>query len=246
VWLVKYANAAAYVAVITMNILANALPLNGQTQEMISERFDVLITPAGFAFSIWGLIYLLLGGFIVGGFLRDRRRVRRIGGPFLVSCAANIGWLVAWHWNAPVLALGFMILLLASLIVIKTTLVGDPPEAPWDRWTADIPFAVYLGWISVATIVNVAVVLYATGWAGLGIGSVTWTIIMSGVAGVLALVVLRAWRSIAFALVVSWALFGVAMANVEIPVLFSVALGVSLGLLLRVIYVALQSRGRLA
>ncbi|MFP4200218.1 MAG: tryptophan-rich sensory protein [Bacillota bacterium] len=212
----KYLNAIAFTAVITVNILSNTLPFNGQTQQMISDRLRVLITPAGYTFSIWGLIYLLVFAFVVGAISRDRRRVRMVGPAFLVSCGANMGWLFAWHWNQPVLALGFMFLLLGSLITIKVRLGADPPRSSFDRWTADIPFEVYLGWISVATIVNVAVVLEYLDWNAMGINPETWTIAMMAVAVLLAFLALVAWGSAPFALVIAWALVGISVANPSI------------------------------
>ncbi len=241
----KYLNAIAYIIVIAFNILANTLPLNGQTQQMISDRYDVLITPAGYAFSIWGLIYLLLFAFVVGGISRDRRRVRRMSPAFLVSCGANVGWLVAWHWNQPALALGFMVLLLGSLISAKSTLAADPPNSSLDRWTADIPFEVYLGWISVATIVNAAVVLEYYDWNALGLDPVVWTIAMMGVATLLAVLVSRVWGSAPFVLVVAWALVGVATANSSTTSIFWSGWIGAAALVLVAVY-ALGRKGRIS
>ncbi len=112
----QWVNLLAFGATFALNGLANALPLNGQSTGEISDRFQVYFVPAGYVFSIWGLIYLGLGAFAVYQALpaqREAPRLRRIGYLFALSCLANIAWLFLWHYEQFPLTLVAMLSLLA-------------------------------------------------------------------------------------------------------------------------------------
>ncbi|MFV9503632.1 MAG: tryptophan-rich sensory protein [Oscillochloridaceae bacterium umkhey_bin13] len=211
---------AALSATIAVNAAANLLPLNGQTTAEISDRFPVLITPPGYVFGIWGVIYTGLLGYAVYQALpsqRDNERLRRIAWPFVLSCAANSLWLLLWHYNQFGLTLGAMIGVLLSLIVIDRRLGRADQLAVADRIFARLPFSIYLGWISVATIVNATVVLYDLGWDGFGAPPEAWTAGLLGVgAGLAATMGLRE-RDAAFPLVLAWAFSGIANNSADIP-----------------------------
>lgn len=224
----KYINAGSYIFMVGMNILASALPLNGQTTAMVSDKYPNLFTPAGYVFSIWGLIYLLLGAFVVRGFLAEDPRIEGLGHLFAISSVLNGVWIIAWHWEILSISLVIMLALLATLVLISLRLKKSRAQSPRGHWMVDIPFSVYLGWISVATIANVSVVLTAGGWDGWGIGPVTWTIIMILAAGALGALAIRLRNDIPYALVIMWALSGVGAANAESLVLAGVAWGVAL------------------
>jgi len=231
---VKFINLGTYVFMVGMNILASALPLNAQTTAEVSDRYPTLFTPAGYVFSIWGLIYILLGAFVVRGFIRDDERVEGLGYLFAISSIINGTWIIAWHWEALAVSLVLMLVLLATLILIVLRLQRSAPRSLRQRWMVDIPFSVYLGWISVATIANVAVVLSSANWDGFGIGPVAWTIVVIGAAGLLgALSVLRK-GDVAYTLVIIWALSGVGAANADRLILAGTAwgMGVLLALLI--------------
>ena len=230
----KFINLGTYVFMVGMNILASALPLNAQTTAEVSDRYPTLFTPAGYVFSIWGLIYILLGAFVVRGFIRDDERVEGLGYLFAISSIINGTWIIAWHWEALAVSLVLMLVLLATLILIVLRLQRSAPRSLRQRWMVDIPFSVYLGWISVATIANVAVVLSSANWDGFGIGPVAWTIVVIGAAGLLgALSVLRK-GDVAYTLVIIWALSGVGAANADRLILAGTAwgMGVLLALLI--------------
>ena len=231
--------AASLVAMVTMNGAANGLPLNGQTTGQISNRFPVPITPAGYVFAIWGLIYSGLIGYVVYQALPGQARnprLRRIGPLFMISCVANMVWLLLWHYNRYKLTLPAMITLLGCLIAIVSRLDAEvkcqetanesvelspdtkPQVAPISTrefLLVDLPFRTYLGWISVATIVNVAVVLYDAGWDGFGLDAQTWTTLMLGTGATLAGGQAIVRRDAAFALVLAWAFSGVARKHPE-------------------------------
>ena len=151
-YLRQFAVIVVTLATIAVNGLATGLPLNGQSTGEISDRFPSLFTPAGYVFSIWGVIYLGLLAYMVYQALPAQRtnpRLRAIGWPYVISGVANSVWIFLWHYNQFALSLGVMLVLLASLIVIYQRL------NPWrravsgaERWTVHIPFSIYLGWIT--------------------------------------------------------------------------------------------------
>jgi len=215
-------NVLAVVAVIVVNWLANELPINGQTQAEISDRFDVFFVPAGYAFSIWGLIFLGLIAFAVYQALpaqRENARLRRVGYLFALSCVANISWLFLWHYEVFVLTLVAMLALLLLLIAIYLRLdIGRAQVGGVERWLVDVPFSVYLGWITVATIANVTVVLDYLGWNGWGISPQVWTVIMLFAGLVIATAMSLTRGDVAYSLVLIWAYVGIAVKHGDTPV----------------------------
>jgi|HigsolmetaAR206D_1030411.scaffolds.fasta_scaffold07266_3 hypothetical protein len=208
-------NIVAVVSVIVMNWLANTLPFNNKSTGEISDQYPVLIQPAGYAFSIWSLIYLGLIAFAVYQALpsqQDNKRIERITPYFLISCVANIAWLLTWHYEILWLNIIIMLCLLGSLIAIYLQLRGDQePISVRERWFLWLPFSLYLGWVTVATIVNMAVVLYAAGWQDLGIVGVALTAILILTAAGIAIRMLFYSHDPAYALVVVWALIAIAV-----------------------------------
>lgn len=211
----QFAIVLAVTVTIAVNGLANALPLNGQTTGDISDKFEVFFVPAGYVFSIWGLIYLGLVGFAVYQSLpaqRDNARLRRIGSLFLLSSIANVVWLFLWHYELFPLTLVAMGVLLFALIGIYLRLgIGRIRVSTAEKWLVQVPFSVYLGWITVATIANATTLLDYVDWSGWGIGPQVWTVIMlvAGLAITTAIALTR--RDIAYMLVIIWAFVGIAV-----------------------------------
>jgi hypothetical protein len=243
-------NVLAVVAVIAVNWLANALPINGQTQAEISDRFDVFFVPAGYAFSIWGLIYLGLIAFAVYQALpaqRENARLRRVGYLFALSCVANITWLFLWHYEVFVLTLVAMLALLLLLIAIYLRLdIGRAQVGGIERWVVDVPFSVYLGWITVATIANVTVVLDYLGWNGWGISPQAWTVIMLFAGLVIATAMSLTRGDVAYSLVLIWAYAGIAVKHADTPVVAVTAwvTAALIGLMLVIGVLLKRGRGR--
>ena len=209
-------NILAFIGVIIVNALANALPINGFNTGELSDMYPNLFVPAGLTFSIWGVIYLLLLGYIISQSLSifngkpSPDFVERIGGLFLVNCLANMAWIVVWHYQMPLVALGIMLVILVSLINIYQKLeIGQRSVSKRELWTAHIPFSVYLGWISIATIANFTTVLVDMNWQGGAIGEANWAIIMMIVGAALGLFVLTTRKDVAFGLVLTWAIVGI-------------------------------------
>jgi translocator protein len=212
--LYRFINLLFYLGVIVVNVLAVTLPLGGNSTGEISDKYHTSITPAGYAFSIWGLIYLLLAGFILYQFRAQgdsAKLIRSISIPFIVSCAANMTWLLLWHYLQIELSVAAMVLLLVSLIAIYRKTAGLVSPTPGEGWLVKLPFSIYLGWISVATIVNVSIVLKKNGWDGFGLSETAWAVIMLCVGALLAVLVSFPYRNWAYPLVFVWAYVAIAV-----------------------------------
>lgn len=238
---------AALAATLAVNAAANLLPLNGQATGEVSARFPVLITPPGYVFGIWGLIYTGLIAYAAYQALpaqRDSPRLRRVAWPFVLSCAANVAWLLLWHYNRFGLTLGAMVGLLLALIAADRRLGRFGEQPAGELLFARLPFSVYLGWISVATIVNATVVLYDAGWDGAGLSPELWTAGLLGVgAGLGATMGLRQGDP-AYPLVLAWAFAGVAGKNADVPLVGPAAWAATAAALLSAAGALLRWRGR--
>lgn len=222
-------NILALLAALVVNILSNALPLNGRTAAEISDALPSYFTPAGYTFSIWGLIYTALIGFTIYQALpaqQNNHLLGKIGWRFGISSVLNAAWLGAWHYGYYTLSVGIMVGLLITLILIYTRLgIGklNPNLSLADKLLVQFPFSLYLGWITVATIANIASVLNHLGWGGWGIAEPTWSAIMIGAAVVVAGMLLFNQRNLAYAGVLVWALFGIRAAFPAVAVVANTA-----------------------
>lgn len=204
-----YLNAIALLAVLTINALANILPINGYNTGQVSAFYPSLFTPAGFTFSIWSVIYLLL---ILFAFSQKRIFERdffsALSKWFLISCTANFCWILAWHYLLPEVSVLIMLLLLISLIKIFT-LLHQQEFSMVETITFQLPFTFYFSWICVATIANISAVLVHWQWLGGPLSPVYWTILLIIIAALLGIFIAGKFRSPAFLLVTAWALFGI-------------------------------------
>ena len=206
---------------IFINFLANALPLNGLNTGQISDRFQVYFVPAGYVFSIWGLIYLGLVAFAVYQTLPSQRhnpRLRAAGWWVGLSGLANSAWIFLWHYEQFPLTLAAMLLLLLSLMLVYLGLrSGSEPVSQAEMWAARLPFSIYLGWITVATIANITSLLDYLSWDGFGLASETWFILVLAAVLLIAALVSFTRRDAAFILVILWALAGIAVKHAGVP-----------------------------
>lgn len=203
----------ALIIMIAVNVMSNALPFNGLTAPEIADIFDVYFVPAGYVFSIWSVIYLGLIAYAIFQLLpaqRENPRLRQTGSWFVLSCAANSIWLVLWHYGYFGLSVLAMLTLLISLIVIYQRLgVGRQDVPSGERWFVHLPFSVYLGWITVATIANITAFLDYVNWNGFGISPEIWTFIILVVAIAIAGLMAFTRQDIAYLLVLIWAFVGI-------------------------------------
>jgi len=218
-------NILAMIITIIVNALAVILPLNGKTTEYLSDKYPNLFVPAGITFSIWSIIYILWVIFAMYQ-ARDLFKKEEIKMPFLqqitflfvVSSIANSAWIFLWHYEYVGLSLLMMIILLVSLLAIYIRLnIGKSNVSMTEKLCVQVPFSVYLGWITVATIANVTAFLVSVKWDGFGIAPLTWTILIVAVGTLLTFLMLALRKDIAFSLVVLWAFLGIWMKRMTLP-----------------------------
>jgi hypothetical protein len=216
-----------FVLTLTANGLANGLPLNGLTTAEISDSFPVLFVPAGYVFAIWGLIYLTLTGFVIYQALpaqRENPRLRRIGYWFALSNIANTTWIFLWHYQQFLLTELAMLGVFASLVMVYEGLgIGRQTVNGAERWFVNLPFSIYLGWITVATVANTTIVLYDLGWDGFGIADATWAAVLLVVATVITSLMILRRRDLVYAGVIVWAFAGIAVKQSATPLVATTA-----------------------
>ncbi len=231
----SYINIGAIALVLIINFLSNAIPFNGLTQTDISELYPVLLTPAGYVFSIWILIYVLLIGFTVYQAMpkyRENEYVTTVGILFTVTSILNIAWLFFWHYLQIGVSLIIMLLLLATLIYIYLRLDKKEKGSSLDWLLVKLPFSLYLAWITVATLANFNVWLNHIGWLGeSGFGAILFTVLMIIIGAIIAIYVFYRDWNFAFALVFVWAFIGIGVrhgAEVSTITLFAWAAAVAI------------------
>ena len=207
------------VLVLTINALANILPINGLNTGEISGLYPNFFVPAGFTFSIWGVIYLLLIIYNISFTYyilhpqKDKQisaYLNSINPLFLLTCLFNASWILAWHYLQPLLSIIIMILFLVTLAVLFVRTISFYPSfSLYNRFILHSPFVVYLGWISVATIANITAGLVKWEWTGFGISGIAWSSIMMIVAILLGGFITLRYKVFSFALVLIWALWGI-------------------------------------
>lgn len=220
-------NILALAATLLVNWLAISLPLNGKDTGQLSDQYPILTVPAGYAFSIWSIIYTALIGFAIYQALLSQRanlRIGRITPLFLLSCLANIGWIFTWHYEILSVNMLCMLVLLGTLIGIYGRLrAGGEQPSTAERWLVRLPFSLYMGWITVATIVNATVVLYVAGWQDTGTFGAALAALLFVVAAVIATTIARRFGDAAYALVIVWALVAVAIKHAAVPLVANTA-----------------------
>jgi len=211
----QLANVIAFIVTILVNALANTSLLNGKTTGEISDLYPTLVTPAGYVFSIWGIIYILLLVFVVFQALpsqKEKAFQKQVGILFVLSSIFNVVWLFLWQYEYITSSVLLMFALLATLIMTYLRLdIGRSNVSLAEKLSVHLPFSVYLGWITVAIIANVAAAIVSINWNGFGLSDTTWTITMLAITLAITLSVVFTRRDIAYSLVIIWALVGIAV-----------------------------------
>jgi hypothetical protein len=218
----QYANLLSVILALTVNILASTLPLNGQNTGEISDRFQVYFVPAGYVFAVWGVIYIGWIAFIIFQFRASQKestRLRRLGYLYALSNIANAAWLFCWHYNRFGLSVLVMLALLGLLIASYLRLdVNRLSVTRAEYWSVDVPFSLYLGWITVATVANISDWLYLIEWNGFGISAQVWAVIMLAVASLFGLAMALTRRDAGYLFVLVWAFIGIAIKQTPAPI----------------------------
>ena len=240
--LLKWINLISFIIVVVMNTIVGATSLiGGKTTAQVSDAYPTLVTPSGYVFSIWSVIYILFGVFaIVQALSRDRAEIFRekIGLLFTLSCVFNVVWLFLWQFELFLASVVVMFMLLATLASIYLRLgIGKSAVRLWERIVFHLPFSIYLGWITIASIANVAVLLVSLNWDGFGLSQETWAVTIIVIALLLASLVVFTRKDIAYGLVVIWALLGIAVKQSIYPAIVTTAQAsaIAMGLIIGVV-----------
>jgi hypothetical protein len=202
----------ATIGVIFVNYLAATGKINNVTPEVISDKYATIITPAGYAFAIWSLIYLGMIAFSIYQLLPSQAnnpRFRQIRTVYILNCVANCAWIYLWHHDIIIGALGVMFLLLATLVFINVKLQNT--ETIVETWLAKIPFSIYFGWVTVATILNFSIALVYLGVRMTDFPSQILGAILIVVAVILGILMRFKLNLIAYPLTIAWALTAIAV-----------------------------------
>lgn len=219
---VKFLVAITFTLMVIMNALANILPINGRGTGEVSDSYPNLFAPAGITFSIWGVIYFLLAlytlyqfgvfqGKATGG---NKRLLTRIGMLFSLSSVANTLWILAWHYDRILVSLFLMLVILLCLIGINL-LTRNAVLSAKERLFIRLPFSVYFGWITVATIANVTTLLVDMGWNRFGVSEVVWTVLILAVGALIGILTMFSFRDMAYGIVLIWAYAGILLKHVS-------------------------------
>lgn len=213
----------SYVLTIAVNAGANILPLNGVTTGEVSDQYPNLFTPVGFTFGIWAVIYILLGMYTMYQFNFNSRRpdnndrvVRKVNTYFIISNIANICWIVSWHYNLIGLSMVFMTIILLMLISIRVNISHRSSLSKSERNSIQIPFSVYLGWITVATIGNVTTLLVDRGWDRFGLEEVFVVQVVLIIGLIIAVATMMSFKDIAYGVVILWSYGGILFKHVSV------------------------------
>jgi len=209
------ANTLTLIITLFVNYWTNTGQYNGKTVADISARYNTLFTPAGYAFAIWGFIYLFLIVFVgyqwYSWSTGKGYDVSRAGWWLVISNLLNASWVLIWLQDQILLSVGIMLLLLLSLIRLVLRLQIGIWEAPngviafvW--W----PVMWYFGWIVIATVANISAFLVSVKWH-LWFADSVWTLIMIGVSTLLYFFLLKSRNLRESALVGVWGLTAIAV-----------------------------------
>lgn len=200
----------ATIATIAFNGLAAAGLVNGVTPDIISEKYPTVLTPAGYAFSIWSLIYLGMAAFSVYQFLpANLVRFRPVRSLYILSCLLNCAWIYFWHRDqigiCLVLIFTLLVALLFLLVLFERT--GSSGGLLFTRF----PFGIYAGWVTAASLVSFLIFLK---YADVEFSSLAWNtlgVALIAFAAGIALIVRWKLKNYFYPLAIAWALTAIAV-----------------------------------
>ena len=212
----KIITSIAYLLMVVVNALANILPINGVNTGQVSDSYPNLFAPSGLTFSIWGLIYVLLAIYTlyqIGLFQGDKRTVKfellsKINMLFSISSIANVFWIFSWHYFMIPFSMLLIVVILICLIRINQMTSREQLTSK-EKIFIRLPFSVYFGWITVATIANATTLFVHFGWKGFGVSEPIWAVLVLIIGMLIGSVTLFKNRDIAYGLVLIWAYLGI-------------------------------------
>jgi hypothetical protein len=233
----------ATVGVIVINYLAGKGYINNRTPEYISNLYPTAITPSGYAFAIWSLIYLGLIAFSIYQALpKNSERFIKVRSLYIQNCVANCLWIYLWHYEQILVSLAVMFLLLGTLILINLSLREN--DSKTDFWLARMPFNLYFGWVTVATILNFTIALLYLGvTASPGLTTILACLLLV-VATVLGVIMRFVFVNAAYPLAVAWALTAIAIKQSGQTAIVTIAAFSVIALLFFALYGFVQSKSQ--
>lgn len=207
-----------YILMIIVNALANILPINGIGSGEVSDSYPNLFAPAGSTFAIWGVIYLLLGLytlFQLGLMGKYNKAFNKIGIFMIATSLINSLWIFAWHYDFILVSLLLIVGLLSCLIFIHKEMqkhILTKKEVLFIK----VPFNIYFGWITIATIANATTFLVSVHWSGWGIQEETWTVIMLIIGLLIAIRTILKYQMLSYGFVIIWAYYGIFLKHTSV------------------------------
>lgn len=209
----------ATIVTLIFNIFSNRI--TGRTVGEIAHNNPAIISPADYAFAIWAVIYLGLIAFTIYQALpaqKSNPRLQRIGYWYVLSCTGNIAWEFIWLNQHIILSVvPMLMLLIANLAIYIRADINRTKISRIERWCVNMPFSIYLGWITVASIVNITVAFEALHWNGLGISPTVWTMILLVTGTAIAIFIGVTRIDIAYLATTTWAYIAIIVKNVTLP-----------------------------
>lgn len=209
-------NLLSVILVIAVNYISQAIRINETTIGEVSNRYFNLFTPAGYAFAIWGIIFLSL---LAYGVFQVRRAyfsqkesafIEQTGYWFIITNILNCAWVFAFAYDFTGLSVLIMLGILFSLVkIILNTNMNRVAVSRSTRIFGFVPIGIYSGWIAVATIANISAYLAKLNWDGGFLSATGWTIAMISIATVLYLIIIYKRNILEFAAVGIWALVAI-------------------------------------
>ena len=214
--MVKFITVITFIIMILMNALANIIPINGITTGQVSDYYENLFTPAGYTFSIWGVIYLLLFmyTFYQVYFSWNKYAVRKVtlfketSILFSISSVANSLWIVSWHYKKIPLSVVLILTILICMIFISLKLKKFKLSYR-EKIFIRVPFSIYFGWITVASIANMMVFLVYLNWHWFGLNEYIWTVMALATGCFIGTFVIIKNRDVIYGLPIIWAYIGI-------------------------------------
>jgi len=222
--LLQIGNIAGFIATVVVNFLAVGLPLNNKTTQQLSDALPNLFVPAGITFSIWSVIYILLGVFAIyqGKDLFKQEKddlsfLDKISYFFILSSIANVAWIFFWHYELVPISLIMMLILFISLLALYLRLdIGKGDASKQERNFIHLPISVYFGWITTATVANVTALLVSLNWDGFGIAEEIWAVVILIVVALIYVLTVLTRNDIAYGLVGVWSTLGIVLKQITI------------------------------
>ncbi len=224
---------ALYLLTVFVNYASTVFLFGDSDTGDVSDKYSTLFTPAGYAFSIWGLIYLALGIYVFYQAFwarQDQNLYDQLAPWLMVNLLFNSLWLPTFQYELIALSVVFMLVILGTLVQLQIILTQDTTLPTRERSWIRVPFSLYLGWISVATITNLAVFVKYSGWEIPAASESSWVVIMTVVGALLAVLVARATRDWIYPLVFVWAYVAIAVKQADNDLIFPVAIGLATAL----------------